>query len=45
MIVPCLWDGPGPEELPRALRRYQSVDFRANESHAHEIQLLDLIEF
>lgn len=44
MIVPCLWMGPGPEELPRALRRYQSVDFRGDDPGANEIQLLDLIE-
>jgi len=44
MIVPCLWAGPGPEELPRALRRYQSVDFRGGEPGENGIQLLDLIE-
>ncbi len=44
MIMPCLWMGPGPEELPRALRRYQSVDFRGEDPGANAIQLLDLVE-
>lgn len=44
LIVPCCCEGPGPEELPRALRRYQSVDFRDGGGDINLSALLDLIE-
>ena len=43
MLIPCCWEEIGPEDFPRALRRYQAVDFRESQDQSGEA-LLDLVE-
>ncbi len=45
LIIPCCLREIGPDDLGRALRRYQSIDFRDPARKQHEVgRLLDLIE-
>lgn len=44
LLIPLCWQGPAPDELPRALRRHQAVDCRGGGLGSDELkQLLDLI--